>query len=96
MAYKEVSRVEITEVIRQWQTGRGIREITRSTGLARNTIRKYILTAQSTLKRFPTLLTLEDFVVRHGVTWGFSEGTIEVAKARIEYFDLITGAARYM
>lgn len=46
MAYKEVSRVEITEVIRQWQAGRGIREITRSTGLSRNTIRKYILTAQ--------------------------------------------------
>ena len=47
MAYKEVSRVEITEAIRQWQAGRGIREIARSTGLARNTIRKYILTAQS-------------------------------------------------
>src|SRR4030042_4583177 len=47
MAYEEVSRVEITEVIRQWQAGRGIREITRSTGLARNTIRKYLLTAQS-------------------------------------------------
>jgi len=47
MAYKEVSRVEITEVIRQWQASRGIREITRSTGLARNTIRKYILAAQS-------------------------------------------------
>src|SRR4030042_2117903 len=47
MAYKEVSRVEIIEVIRQGQAGRGIREITRSTGLARNTIRKYILTAQS-------------------------------------------------
>jgi Transposase and inactivated derivatives len=47
MAYKEVFRVEITEVVRQWQAGRGIREITRSTGLARNTIRKYILTAQS-------------------------------------------------
>ena len=47
MAYKEVSRVEITEIIRQWQAGRGIREITRSTGLARNTIRKYLLTAQS-------------------------------------------------
>jgi len=46
MAYREVSRVEITEVIRQWQAGRGIREIARSTGLARNTIRKYILTAQ--------------------------------------------------
>ncbi len=47
MAYKEVSRVEITEVVRQCQAGRGIREITRSTGLARNTIRKYILTAKS-------------------------------------------------
>jgi len=47
MAYKEVSRVEITEVIRQWQAGRGIPEIARSTGLARNTIRKYTLTAQS-------------------------------------------------
>ena len=47
MAYKEVSRVEITEIIRQWQAGRGIREITRATGLARNTIRKYILTGQS-------------------------------------------------
>ena len=47
MAYKEVSRVEITEVVRQWQTGRGIREITRSTGISRNTIRKYILAAHS-------------------------------------------------
>ncbi len=47
MAYEEVSRVETTEVIRQWQAGRGIREITRSTGISRNTIRKYILTAQS-------------------------------------------------
>ena len=47
MAYKEVSRVEVTEVIRQWQTGRGVREITRSTGISRNTIRKYLLTAQS-------------------------------------------------
>jgi len=47
MAYKEVSRVEIAEVIRQWQAGRGIREIARSTGLARNTVRKYLLIAQS-------------------------------------------------
>jgi len=47
MAYKEVSRVEIVEVIRQWQAGRGIREIARSTGVSRNTIRKYFLTAQS-------------------------------------------------
>lgn len=47
MAHKEVFRVEITEVIRQWQAGRGVREITRSTGLARNTVRKYLIIAQS-------------------------------------------------
>ena len=47
MVYKEVSRVEIEEVIRQWQAGRGVREIARSTGISRNTIHKYLLTAQS-------------------------------------------------
>jgi transposase len=47
MAYKEVSRVEIIEIVRQWQAGRGLREIARSTGISRNTIRKYILAAQS-------------------------------------------------
>ncbi len=47
MAYKEVFRVEITEVIRQWQAGRGIREVAEATGLARNTTRKYILQAES-------------------------------------------------
>ncbi len=56
MAYKEVSRVEITEVIRQWQAGRGIREVARSTGLARNTIRKYILTAQGCHSLFIQIL----------------------------------------
>ena len=47
MAYTEVTRVEIVEVIRQWQAGRKIREMVRSTGIARNTVRKYLLAAQS-------------------------------------------------
>jgi transposase len=47
MVYKEVSRVEVEEIIRQWQTGRGIKAIARSTGISRNTIRKYLLTVQS-------------------------------------------------
>ena len=45
MGFKEVSRVEITEVIRQWQAHRGIHQIARSTGLSRNTIRRYIMAA---------------------------------------------------
>jgi len=47
MAFKEVFRVEIEEVVRQWQARRHVREITRSTGISRNTVRKYLLMAQS-------------------------------------------------
>jgi len=46
MAYMEVSRVEITEVIRQWQAGVGQRRLAAATGLARATVRKYIAAAK--------------------------------------------------
>lgn len=35
----------------------------------------------SALRRFPTLLTLEDLVCRHGGEWGFDQKTIWVACA---------------
>ena len=41
------------------------------------------------------LLTLEDFVVRYGANWGFSPLTIEIAEARVKYFDQISGGKRY-
>ena len=47
MAYKEVSRVEITEIIRRWQAGAGIRPLARMTGLSRNTIKKYVVAAEA-------------------------------------------------
>jgi len=50
---------------------------------------------ENALKRFPTLLTLEDFVSQHGTAWGFSQNTIEAAKARVKYFDIIAGMTRY-
>lgn len=46
MAYEEVSRVEVAEIIRRWQAGGTIRGLARGTGLSRNTIKKYILAAQ--------------------------------------------------
>jgi hypothetical protein len=46
MAYKEVSRVEITEIIRRWQAGATVRGLARASGLSRNTIKKYILAAE--------------------------------------------------
>jgi hypothetical protein len=47
------------------------------------------------LRRFPTLLTLEDFVCHCGSEWGFDEATVEMARARSVYFDQIAGSSRY-
>ena len=42
MAYREVTRVDIGEVIRRWQAGEGLRQIASGTGLSRATVRKYV------------------------------------------------------
>src|ERR1700690_2050920 len=47
MAFEEVSRVEITDLIRRWQAGEKIREMARATGLSRNTTKKYIRAAEA-------------------------------------------------
>ena len=36
MAYREVTRVEIQEIIRRWQAGEGYRQIASGTGVSRN------------------------------------------------------------
>ena len=52
MAYKEVSRVDVMEVIRRWQQGDSQRHIAAGTGLSRDTIRKYLTAAvESGVKR---------------------------------------------
>ena len=47
MAYREVSRMEIAEVIRRWQAGSGPQQISSGTGLSRNTVRKYLAAARA-------------------------------------------------
>ena len=42
MAYKEVLRVEISEVIRRWQAGESQRHIGSGTGLSKDTVGRYI------------------------------------------------------
>ena len=42
MAYREVSRVEIAEVVRRWQSGMSQRQIATGTGLSRATVRRHI------------------------------------------------------
>lgn len=47
MAYREVSRVEMQEVVRRWQAGEGLRAIARSLGRSRATVQKYVRAAEA-------------------------------------------------
>jgi hypothetical protein len=46
MAYREVSVIEVVEVLRQWQTGLGYRRIAAGLGLDRKTVRRYVEAAE--------------------------------------------------
>lgn len=46
MAYREVTMVEVREVLRQWLSGRGPRSIARWVRIDRNTVRRYIQVAR--------------------------------------------------
>ena len=47
MAYREVPRMEIREVIRRWHAGVSQGRIVAGTGLPRNTVRKYLAAAKA-------------------------------------------------
>jgi transposase len=47
MVYREVGRMDIMEVMRRWQAGDSRRAIARGSGLARDTVKKYLLAAQA-------------------------------------------------
>ena len=47
MAYREVFRMEIQEIIRRWQSVMGRRQIAAGTGLSRNTVRRYLSAAKA-------------------------------------------------
>ena len=42
MGYRELHRMEIEEVVRRWQVNESQRAIARATGLARETVKKYL------------------------------------------------------
>ena len=45
MAYREVTMVEVKEVLRLWLRGRPQKAIARTAGVARNTVRSYVKAA---------------------------------------------------
>ena len=46
MGYRELSRMEIVEVVRRWQVGESQRAIARGSGVARETVKKYLRAAE--------------------------------------------------
>src|SRR5690349_2475518 len=42
MSYRELSMIEVKEVLRRHEAGQGLREIARETGLDRKTVRRYV------------------------------------------------------
>src|SRR6266571_2865538 len=46
MGYRELSRMEMVEVIRRWQLGESQRAIARASGVARETVKKYLGAAE--------------------------------------------------
>ena len=46
MAYRELSRMHVQEVIRRWQAQESLRSIARAMGIARVTVRRYIAHAE--------------------------------------------------
>ena len=67
MAYREVSRVEIAEVVRRWQSGNSQRQIATGTGLSRATVRRYIVAAMGAGLTRDGPAPSEDHPVRPGV-----------------------------
>ena len=47
MAYREVPRMEIQEIIRRWQAGHSQRQIAAETGLSLDAVAKYLAAAVS-------------------------------------------------
>ena len=46
MGHKEYNVLEIVDILRRWLEGDGMKTIARSTGMDRNTVRKYIRIAE--------------------------------------------------
>jgi transposase len=47
MSYREVSVIEVMEILRLWLAGRGLREVARLSGTDRKTVRRYVDRARS-------------------------------------------------
>jgi transposase len=64
MAYRELSRMEIIEVVRPWRMGESQRAIARANGVVRETVKKYLRAAEGLRLAANRPLPTEDQVLR--------------------------------
>jgi hypothetical protein len=58
--------------------------------------RDAIESREKEVRRVPNLLTIEDYVHRHGADWSFDQNTVRTASASAEWFDRVAGFRRYI
>jgi transposase len=98
MAYREVSMVEVKEVLRLWLRGRAIKTINRKQGIARNTVRSYIKAAEKCglKQRMGESALTEELLTQvllqlkgkpqkaHGESWELCEENREFIKKKLD------------
>ena len=64
VAYRELSVIEIREILRRWQRGHGYRKVAEDLGIDRKTVRRYVEAAQRHgLEREPATVEIDDELV---------------------------------
>ena len=62
MSYRELSMIEVKEVLRRREAGQALREIARETGLDRKTVRRYVEAAGETDGEVDTEVVVQQVV----------------------------------
>jgi predicted transcriptional regulator len=71
MAYRELTMIDVREVLRRWQAGQGLRRIARESGLDRKTVRRYQEAAEQSGVESSSELT-DELVHQSSCQWGLS------------------------
>lgn len=98
MAYRELSVVEIREILRRWQAGEGLRSIAAAVGADRKTVRRYVEAAKAVgLSRGADGRALDDDLVAEviaGIQPGAPPKVGEMRRRCREHRELIEGWTR--
>jgi hypothetical protein len=72
MSYRELSMIDVKELLRRWAAGQSIRRIARDTGADRGTVARYVAVAEQvglTREREPSEGEVHEVASRIAVAW---------------------------